>query len=366
MDRSYRIPETTLEREAVSYDKGCYLGQEVVARLRTYGSVKQALMGLVLEQGHDAPLPRPGTPLSTDGSGVGHLASSAFSPTLDRAVAMAYLDRAHRAPGATLDFTAEDATAFRATVVVLPFYTAPSREERARSLYDGALELFQRDIHDEDDAAIELLKEAVLLAPEYEDAYEVLGVILNRHGRVDEAIRYMRILERLNPDCIMAHTNLSVFYVSKGMIDEAETEKAKAAVLQIRKASEARKAEEIAAAERERIRKEALERIGMFQEVLEFDPDDPLATFGMGSAYMQLNQYAEAVPHLRRATEVTKDYSAAFLNLGKCLEFLGRSEEARDAYRKGIEAATRKGDLMPMREMERRLKGLDAQAQPAG
>ena len=35
----------------------------------------------------------------------------------------------------------------------------------------------------------------------------------------------MKILEQLNPDCVMAHTNLSVFYVSKGMIEEAEAYK---------------------------------------------------------------------------------------------------------------------------------------------
>ncbi|MEK7794628.1 MAG: hypothetical protein AAB353_08865, partial [Candidatus Hydrogenedentota bacterium] len=49
MDATNPIPETTLERTAVSYEKGCYIGQEVVARLRTYGSVKQALVGLVFE-----------------------------------------------------------------------------------------------------------------------------------------------------------------------------------------------------------------------------------------------------------------------------------------------------------------------------
>lgn len=357
MDATYRIPETTLEREAVSYTKGCYLGQEVVARLKAYGSPKQALMGLVFDA--DGALPEPGTPIVLDGKTVGAVKSGAFSPTLSRPVALAYLDRDHRSPGAKIGFEA-GGTAFRGEVVVLPFFQGATPAERARGLYEQALERFERDALDEDDAAIHLLKEAIAMDPVFEDAYEALGVILNRHGRVDEAIHYMKILERLNPDCIMAHTNLSVFYVSKGMIDEAEQEKAKAAVLQIRQASHARKAEEMAAAERERIQREARERIGMFEEVLEIDPDDPLATFGMGTAYIQLNEYAKAVPFLQRATRVNKDYSAAYLNLGKCHEFLGQADEAREAFRKGIEVATRKGDLMPLREMERRLKSLAA------
>lgn len=356
MDATFRIPETTLEREAVSYTKGCYLGQEVVARLKAYASPKQALMGLVFEEG--GPVPPFNSPVLVDGKTIGIVKSGAFSPTLSRPIALAYLDRDHRRPGAALTFTTGSDGASRAEVRVLPFHQGLSREDRARKLYDDALEQFERDFHDEDDAAIAMLQEALLLDPVLEDAYEALGVILNRHGRVDEAIHYMKILEGLNPDCIMAHTNLSVFYVAKGMIDEAEQEKAKAAVLQIRHASQARKAEELAAAERERIQREALERIGMFQEVLEFDPDDPLATFGMGAAYMQLNDYEKAIPHLEHATRVNKDYSAAYLNLGKCHEFLGHTEEARAVYRTGIEVATRKGDLMPLREMERRLKNL--------
>jgi Flp pilus assembly protein TadD len=241
---------------------------------------------------------------------------------------------------------------------VLPFYHAPTREERAGSLFDRALAAFERDAHDQDDTAIDLLREAVLLHPTFEDAYEALGVILNRHHRVDEAIHYMRILARLNPDCVMAHTNLSVFYVAKGMIQEAEEEKAKAALLQLKHARSAREAEELAAAERRRIRNEAVERIAMFKEVLEIDPDDPLATFGMGMAYIQLEDYEQAIPHLQRATQVQKDYSVAYLNLGKCYEFLGRDSAARETYRAGIQAASRKGDLMPLREMERRLRGL--------
>lgn len=358
MDTTFRISETTLEREAVSYEKGCYLGQEVVARLRAYGTLKQALMGLKFEA-HDSSLPSPGTPILVQDKRIGEIRSSTFSPTLGCPIALAYLDREHRAPGTKLWFSTSEGSRHGAEIVVLPFYDGPPPMERAKALYEQALDRFERDALDEDDTAIELLKEALLLDPTFEDAYEALGVILNRHGRVDEAIQYMQILANLNPDCVMAHTNLSVFYVSKGMIEEAEMEKAQASVLEIKAATEAKKAEELAAAERERIRAEALERIAMFREVLEFDPDDSLATFGMGVAYMQLNQYEEAIPYLQHATQVTKDYSAAYLNLGKCHEFLGRLDRAREVFHKGIDVASRKGDLMPMREMERRLKALE-------
>lgn len=358
MDTTNRLPETTLERSAVSYEKGCYLGQEVIAKLRAYSSVKRALVGLVLEPG-SASFPPLDSRLFLNNDEVGLLKSAAFSCTLDRSISLAYLDRDHRAPGNLLKLRGEEpASEFVAQVVVLPFYHAPTREERAKTLYDSALAAFERDAHDQDDTAIELLREAVLLHPTFEDAYEALGVILNRHHRVDEAIHFMQILARLNPDCVMAHSNLSVFYVAKGMIQEAEAEKAKAALLQLKHARSAREAEALAAAERQRIRDEAIERIAMFKEVLEIDPADPLATFGMGMAYIQLEDYEQAIPYLLRATQAQKDYSVAYLHLGKCHEFLGHHDTARNVYRAGIQAASRKGDLMPLREMERRLKGL--------
>lgn len=359
MDDTNVISETTLERDAISYEKGCYLGQEVVARLKTYGSPKQALMGLSFEA--SAQPPEPGGAIVVDDKKIGRITSVTYSPTLDAPIGLAYLNRDHRVPNSTLAFTTERADAtYTARVVVLPFYAPPERADRALALYDEALTRFQKDIDDEDVSAIPLLKEAILLQPAFEDAYEVLGVILNRHHRVDEAIHYMKVLERLNPDCLMAHTNLSVFYVAKGMIDEAEQEKAKAAVLGIQNASNERQAQDMAEAERHRIEEEATERIAMFKEVLDIDPDDPVATYGLGKAHIQLHQYEEAVPYLFHATEVQKDYSAAYLDLGKCHEFLDHPAEAIATYHQGIAIASRKGDLMPLREMERRLKALES------
>lgn len=355
------IAETPFERDAVSYDKGCYLGQEVVTRLKTYGTPKEALVGLLLDEESPA-LPDLGTPLYADGLRVGTLCSYTFSPTLQRWIARAYLDRNHRTEAQPLRLADESGRyAFLATVKHLPLYEPPTRSALAERRYHEALERFERDPEDRDDSAIHLLEEAIRLRPDFEDAYEVLGVVLHRHHRVDDAIRIMKRLAAMNPNCVMAHTNLSVFYVSKGMIQEAEEEKALAGQLEFKLQLDARQAAKQAEQERQRIRAEAEERIAMFREVLEIDPEDPIATMGMGSACMQLEQYAEAIPFLQTAARVQKDYSAAYLNLGKCYEFSQQPEAAMQAYRDGIAAAARKGDLMPMREMERRLKALEAQ-----
>lgn len=286
MDEQSRLPETTLERTTVSYEKGCYLGQEVVARLKAYGTVKRALMGLVFEAYDAEDLSWvPGNTIMEDGIAIGELTSITYSSTLDKHIALAYLDRDHRTPDTVLSIHGKSFTnACGARVVVLPFVEGLSREARAEALYNDALELFQQDLDDTDATAIPMLQEAILLHPSYEDAYEVLGVILHRHHRVDEAIYYMLQLKELNPNCVMAHTNLSVFYVAKGMIEEAEEAKAQSAVLQMQNLSDERKAKEMAEQERARIQEEARERIEMFKEVLDIDPDDGVATFGLGKA----------------------------------------------------------------------------------
>ncbi|MCL4217643.1 MAG: hypothetical protein KJ052_11665, partial [Candidatus Hydrogenedentes bacterium] len=198
MDSDNRLPETTIERYTVSWDKGCYLGQEVIAKLRTYSTVRRALMGLVLEDKTGA-FPPPGATLTLDGKAVGDIRSSCWSPALEGPIALAYLDRDYRAPGAIRTFDTPEHGSVMAKVVVLPFVETPSAEDRARQLYDEALERFDKDHEDTDETAIHLLEEAILLAPAFEDAYETLGVILHRHGRVDEAIQFMKVLAELNP-----------------------------------------------------------------------------------------------------------------------------------------------------------------------
>ena len=102
------LPETGLEQYAVSYTKGCYLGQEVIARIRTYGSLPFGLRGLAFGAAEEAVqvlegLPEEGEPLLLDdGTKVGQVGSRTLSPTTGSAVAYAYLDKAHRTPGSEL------------------------------------------------------------------------------------------------------------------------------------------------------------------------------------------------------------------------------------------------------------------------
>lgn len=92
-DESTYPQEAAIEKAAVSFDKGCYLGQEVVFMLEKRGHVKRRLSALVIEAG--AP-PNPGADvLDEAGAAVGAVTSAAASPTLGRPVALAMLKRSH-------------------------------------------------------------------------------------------------------------------------------------------------------------------------------------------------------------------------------------------------------------------------------
>jgi len=97
------MDETTLALEvpvedAISETKGCYLGQEVVARGTARGHVNRRLVGLLL----DGPPPPPHAPLVRDGKEVGHVTSVARAFGASRAAALGFVRREHWEPGTTL------------------------------------------------------------------------------------------------------------------------------------------------------------------------------------------------------------------------------------------------------------------------
>jgi len=92
--------ELNRDQAAISFTKGCYLGQETVARIDALGHVNKALCG-VRFAGEQAP--RPGTILKRDGTSVGRVTSCCLSPKLGCPLALAFLRRGSNAPGQQLD-----------------------------------------------------------------------------------------------------------------------------------------------------------------------------------------------------------------------------------------------------------------------
>ena len=92
--------ETGAEDESVSYTKGCYLGQEVVARIHYRGGVQKTLRGLDFGAG---PAPAPGTALLYDGRESGKATTVVDSVMLGRPIGLAILHRRAAEPGTRLE-----------------------------------------------------------------------------------------------------------------------------------------------------------------------------------------------------------------------------------------------------------------------
>ncbi|MFQ5688994.1 MAG: YgfZ/GcvT domain-containing protein [Gemmatimonadota bacterium] len=108
--------ETGQEERAISYTKGCYTGQEVVARLHYRGHVNRLLRGLDYSEHSTAP-PRPGDRVYFEGRAVGHVTTAALSPRFGP-IALGYV-RNSIAPEALVSAAPDAAACVR--VVALPF-----------------------------------------------------------------------------------------------------------------------------------------------------------------------------------------------------------------------------------------------------
>ncbi|MGA2255864.1 MAG: glycine cleavage T C-terminal barrel domain-containing protein [Thermoguttaceae bacterium] len=118
------ITEKTLPQEvgrnekAISLTKGCYLGQEIVARIDSRGAVNKILSGIRFQT---SDVPPSGGKLTHGGQAAGQITSAAYSPGFGVSVALAYVGRQFHEPGTVLDSAWGPAT-----IVELPMRSTSS------------------------------------------------------------------------------------------------------------------------------------------------------------------------------------------------------------------------------------------------
>jgi folate-binding protein YgfZ len=105
MDESTVVTEANLD-EAVSFTKGCYVGQEIIVRIKHRGHVAKKLAGIVLER--EATIEAGAKILSIDDKEVGRVTSSTFSPKLDKTIGLGYVKYDYLAAGTGVRVSAGD------------------------------------------------------------------------------------------------------------------------------------------------------------------------------------------------------------------------------------------------------------------
>jgi glycine cleavage system T protein (aminomethyltransferase) len=111
------IPLEIENEDMVSFTKGCYVGQEVVARLKFLGQANKHLKGLLIT---DTAIPTLSARITSEDKEVGRITSSAYSPTLKQPIAMAYIRREYSTAGTQVKVES-DGRILSATVADLPF-----------------------------------------------------------------------------------------------------------------------------------------------------------------------------------------------------------------------------------------------------
>lgn len=93
-------------------------------------------------------------------------------------------------------------------------------------------------------------------------------------------------------------------------------------------------------------------RIEPLKKVLAIDPNDEVAWFGLGKAYLEDANYDEAISALENCVRVKPTYSAAYFALAQALQKKGLIDYCRRICEKGIEVSTQNGDAMVTKNLE--------------
>lgn len=344
VDESYFINETYLNEIAISYNKGCFLGQETVAKIENNrgAAYYPVLLKLTSDQNLDQ--------FKNQDFQINHqngtIKGGKFLYQVKNLVQV-LLFRDFRVVGRDICLLF-DKQKVNGTVMDLPYYKNFSQKDTAQELYYNGTKAFQEN---NTSLALEFMEKALAFDAGLADAYESIGVILGRKEKFEEAIAWMNKLLIINPNSVMAHTNKSLYLMKLGKIEEAELEKSLATTKSFamfgQEATEQRKKEE-----------ETIRREKMFLQVLEIDPEDTTALFGMASVFFERKDFKRTVENLKKVIELDAKYSSAYLLIGKAYEAEGNRDEAKLFYQNGIEIASKCGEMMPAKEMQSRLNQL--------
>ncbi len=112
--RERDLPQETEQDRALNFSKGCYVGQEIVERIRSRGQVRRKFTGFEVQ----GPLPAPGSKIQIEGKDVGEITSAASLPVNggERRLALGYIRREAATPGKQVE-----AGGSVASVATLPF-----------------------------------------------------------------------------------------------------------------------------------------------------------------------------------------------------------------------------------------------------
>ena len=93
-------------------------------------------------------------------------------------------------------------------------------------------------------------------------------------------------------------------------------------------------------------------RIEQLKKLVQMDPADEVALFGLGKFLMEEGAFAEAADYLELCIKAKPDYSAAYLALVESLININKTDRAKDVAAQGHAVSLKKGDLQVTKKLE--------------
>lgn len=100
-------------------------------------------------------------------------------------------------------------------------------------------------------------------------------------------------------------------------------------------------------------------RIEQLKILVNKDPNNPLGRYGLANEYFKSEQYENAILEIEEYLQLKDDEGAVYRMLAECYMRTGKTENAKEAYAKGIDAANRHGHPSMAEEFEEAIEFLD-------
>lgn len=99
-------------------------------------------------------------------------------------------------------------------------------------------------------------------------------------------------------------------------------------------------------------------RLEKLRQFLKANPNDCFVRYGLAQEYVKTGELDKAIGEYNRIFAINPDYQAAYYHAGQTYQKLGRTDDARATYERGIETSLRTGDLHARSELEAALADL--------
>jgi len=183
------------------------------------------------------------------------------------------------------------------------------------------------------DEAIAHFRQAIKSRPDLAEAYSSLGAALIRKGELGEAVKQYQHALQIRPDFAEAHSNLGIALAGQGRLDEAIDHFRHA--LRIRPdLARARRNLDMALALRRKLYK--VIDPAEYRRLISGGPESAEACCRLGDAYRRAGMLMNALASYRRAAEIQPDLAMAHARLGEIYQQMGKLDRALDHYREAV------------------------------